>query len=396
MKNIERKNAKRMDLPGRSREYTNVVYGGETENPWDYYLRLRAQVDSFKPEKAPYNVYFGELHGHSNFSDGQPDVDSYFLNVRDNAKLDFCALTDHDHGGVGKKELFGEKWEIIKEKVKEYYEPNKFTTILGYERDSYPWYNNAVIYYNNHDGQMLRGSIDGEITRQELHEILNRDDIIIVPHDTCFLSAGTDFSMLDLQDMPSLTQIFSRGSYCEKYDERFLSDSAYAGGFWQDALKKGAKMGCICASDDHLCRNGIIDESKEFPFNLPGITGVLAKENTVEGIFEALKNRRCYGFMHGRVYIDFRINDHFMGEDVILNSGEDRLIYFKIDADEEIKSVTLVKNCNDYIVFGTKQGKEQVMFDYKKEQETDYYYLRVIFKDGSMAWTSPIWITEKD
>ncbi len=396
MKNVERKTAKRFDLPSRSIEFTKIVYGGKTEDGWAYYRKLNETVESFMPKDNPFNVYFGELHGHSNISDGMPDVDTYFLNIRDNAKLDFCALADHDHGGVGREELFGEKWEITKNAVKKYYQPHKFTTILAYERDSYPWYNNAVVYYNNHDAKMLRGKTDGEISREELQEYLNRDDVIIVPHDTCFLSAGTDFLSLDSEDMPPLIQVFSRGGYCERYDERFLTESAFFGGFWQDALKKGAKMGCIAASDDHVGCNGIIDESKEYPYNFPGITAVLAKENTVEGIFEALKNRRCYGIMYGKILIDFRINDHFMGEEFSINKGEDRNIYFSVDADEEIKSVTLVKNCKDYIVFGSKAGKKQLVFDYTKENETDYYYLRVILKDGRMAWTSPIWVKEQE
>lgn len=35
---------------------------------------------------------------------------------------------------------------------------------------------------------------------------------------------------------------------------------------------------------------------------------------------------------------------------------------------------------------------EEIFIDYKKEQETDYYYLRVELEDGRYAWTSPIWI----
>ena len=223
MKNVERKTAKRFDLPSRSIEFTKIVYGCKTEDGWAYYRKLNETVESFMPKDNPFNVYFGELHGHSNLSDGMPDVDTYFLNIRDNAKLDFCALADHDHGGVGREELFGEKWEITKNAVKKYYQPHKFTTILAYERDSYPWYNNAVVYYNNHDAKMLRGKTDGEISREELQEYLNRDDVIIVPHDTCFLSAGTDFLSLDSEDMPPLIQVFSRGGYCERYDERFCS-----------------------------------------------------------------------------------------------------------------------------------------------------------------------------
>ena len=42
--------------------------------------------------------------------------------------------------------LWDGKWDIIREKTAEYNEPGKFTTILAYERDSYPWYNNLVVY----------------------------------------------------------------------------------------------------------------------------------------------------------------------------------------------------------------------------------------------------------
>ena len=76
--------------------------------------------------------------------------------------------------------------------MKEYYQPGKFTTILAYERDSYPWYNNLVVYYRDHDGEMLRGVRDGEMTREELHRWLAREDLILVPHDTNVLSSGAD------------------------------------------------------------------------------------------------------------------------------------------------------------------------------------------------------------
>ena len=105
MKNNERYLAKRFDLPLRSREYTNIVYSGDSAPRPEMFSALKDEVKKYFPEKSEYNIYFGELHGHSNLSDGGVDIDSYFLNVRDNAHLDFCALSDHDHGGVGKKEL---------------------------------------------------------------------------------------------------------------------------------------------------------------------------------------------------------------------------------------------------------------------------------------------------
>ena len=47
------------------------------------------------PGAPEYNVYFGDIHGHSNLSDGRPGVDEYFVGLRDRAKLDFGALVQN-------------------------------------------------------------------------------------------------------------------------------------------------------------------------------------------------------------------------------------------------------------------------------------------------------------
>jgi hypothetical protein len=384
----DRKKAKGIDTPYRCKRLTDFVYGGTKENDRS---KLRTIPEEFYPEKPEYNVYFGDIHGHSDLSDGSVDIDTYFTRLRDVAKLDFGALSDHDHGGVGKEELFYGKWEIIKQKTKEYNEPHKFTTILAYERDSYPWYNNLVVYFDNYDGTPIRDGRDGEMKEETLKECLKREDILLVPHDTQTLSSGSDLSTIPVEYITPLIQLCSRGHHGEKFDEANVIESQCEGGYWQDALKRGARMGCIGCTDDHLGFCGLVRDDFPYPMNFPAITGVWAKENTLEGIFDALKKRRCFAFMGGRMTIDFRINGHYMGEEFDLT--EDREIYFNVTADAEIKSVTLVKNCRDYVYF--PQKSEMLLYDYKVENETDYYYLRVKLVDGRTGWSSPIWINNK-
>ncbi len=389
MKNVERKSARRYDTPGRSRGFTDKVYSGKCDDRAKLIEETFATERDFYPPKSEYNIYFGELHGHTMLSDGRPTLDEYFINIRDNAKLDFAAISDHDHGGIGKPELFGELWEFIKSKVKQYYEPHKFTTILAYERDSYPWYNNMVVYYNNHDCEMLPHSIDGELTRKELEDMLKRQDILFAPHDTYHLEAGADFGSIDSSLLPPLFEMCSRGDSSEYFDNPWNDrDMLCDGGFFQDALKNGARMGVIAASDDHGCKNGLIREELEGFAKYPGMTAVLAKENTLEGIFEALKARRCYGFMgNKRVHVDFRINGHYMGEE--FNCDGDRAVYYRIDSEEPVKKVTIVKNCRDYMII---KRPEKIFFDYKAENDIDSYYLRIELADGRLAWTSPIYV----
>lgn len=199
-----------------------------------------------------------------------------------------------------------------------------------------------IVYYGTHDGEMIRGKRDGEITADELRAALDRDDILIIPHDTYHLSAGADLGTIPPGLLTPLIEIYSRGDATEYMgNPANENDSMCRGGFWQDALARGARMGCIAGSDDHFCKNGVILGDAPYPFNYPGLTGVWAKENTLESIFEALRARWCYGFMGGRITIDFRINGHWMGEEFEVGKDDELTIWYNIVADAPIKRVTI-------------------------------------------------------
>ena len=390
MKHPERKKAKSFDSPLRCRAFTDGVFGGK--NGYKY-SDLKKIEENFHPEKPEYSLYFGDLHGHSDLSDGRIDIDNYYRGLRDVAGLDFAALTDHDHGGVGKDELWvgsPSKWDLIKEKAKEYYAPGRFTTILAYERDSYPYYDNLVVYYNSHNGEMIRGERDGEFTEKELRAALKRDDLLLIPHDTYCITAGAALSRLDVSLLTPMIEMYSCGDSAEYFGNPINTFGQVRGGFWQDALIRGAKMGCIGGGDNHAGSGGRVLENEKYPMNYQGLTGVYAKENTLEGIFEAIKAKRTYAFMGEPFAVDFRINGHYMGEEIALSTEDDRCIFYEVNASSPVKSATVVKNNVDVIRF-VGQNKNS-MFDYVPENETDYYYLRVELLDGRFAWTSPIWV----
>lgn len=399
MKHPDRKKCRGYDLPGRCQRFTDLVYYGKASDKDALKKEIFSIEEEYYPEKSPYNLYFGEIHGHSQLSDGFAEVtpEKYFNHLRYTAKLDFAALSDHDHGGIGNEPLFvPEKWKILQDAVKAAYAPGEFSTILAYERDSYPWYNNLVVYYRDHNGTPLLGERAGEFTEAELRHALGRNDILLVPHDTGMLNFGCDFNRIPLDLMPPLLQIVSRGGNAQEYFNHPLSrmDSC-RGGFWQDALTRGAIVGVIASSDDHKCKGGVPDPELypntvlNAPDNLPCITGVWAEENTTEAIFDALKARRCYGFMGGRISLDFRINGHFMGEVITLNKDEDRVIYWNCQCDSPIDKITLVKNCRDDLILRNSRG---VIFDYSPELPVDCYYLRGITRDNRWCWSSPIWV----
>jgi hypothetical protein len=246
---------------------------------------------------------------------------------------------------------------------------------------------------------MVRSAVDGEITETELRQLLSRNDILSVPHTTSFFSSGCDFDCIPLDLMTPLIEVYSRWGTSEYFGNPKSVRSEAEGGFWRDALEKGARMGCICGSDDHTSTPGLVLESDSPGSNLqysnPGLTAILVEELTRDAIFEALAERRCYGVSGARILIDFRINDNIMGIEFDMKEGEKRDIYIHVIGESGLKTVTLIKNGRDRIIhhlYGRTEKYEELIYDYKAERDTDYYYLRVEQHDGRMAWTSPIWI----
>ena len=389
--------AKRYDTPNRSAAFTDAVYCKADATGAD----LQAAWRSYDPPAPELIPLVGEMHGHTNLSDGRPDIDTYFRNIRDLAGLDFAVLTDHDHGGVGRPTLWEgspSKWDVIKQKVAEYCQPGKFSTLLGYERDSYPFYNNLVLYFRDADADMVRGVRDGEITEDELRALLGREDLITCPHDTYSFTSNADFLALPVELHTPFIEVISRGDAAEYMGNP--AGATYAcceGGFWQDALRQGAKMGVIGGSDDHSGMNGRVDPNLPYPEKYPGVTGVWATENTPAAIFEALGAKRTFAYMmgesagemRGRMEIDFRINGHYMGEVIARPESRDLHIFYRVKADVAVKRVTLVKNCRNYVAL---TAASELILDYKQENATDFFYLRVELADGRFGWTSPIWV----
>ena len=402
MNHPDKYKARRFDTPDRCKEFTDTVYNERDKSREELWNKIKDIRRSFDPPAPEYKPFVGEMHGHTLLSDGKVDIDTYFKNIRDNAKLDFAALSDHDHGGVGTPTLYegGEdsKWEYIKKKVLEYREEGKFTTILAYERDSYPFFSNMVLYFRDDDAEMVRDARMGEFTEECYRRVLSDPNIIAVPHDTYSFTSGGDFIKLDKDLIPPFMEIISRGDAAEYMgNPAFVAPTCCEGGFYQDALRKGARIGCIGGSDDHYGRNGIVVEGGGYPKMYPGVTGVWATENTHDAIFDAIAAKRTYAFMlgkadgamRGRMEIDFRINGHFMGETVKRPEERDLKIFFDVKADVPVKAVTLVKNCRNYVSFAYNK---ELIFDYEQEQETDSYYIRVELQDGRFGWTSPIWV----
>ncbi len=356
-----------------------------------------------------YKIYWGDVHGHTNFSDGKESIDYYLTYARDTSKLDFVMVTDHDFGN-GKPDwrMTKDNWNIIQDKTDTYTVNGKFVAIAGYEWTSQPKYWSEVgknvvseklfegppkLY--NHKNVYFSSRVDYLFSAKDIKynspdllagEVLKHNGLIQNNHPAAD-SSPTDEGKEQWEYNPSYYSVITNTEI--NTDVGYYNGKTYNLDVEQcvrDFLNKGGKTGFVKGTDTHESR----PEAR---------TAVLAKELTREAIFEALRHRRNYAVSNARIVLDFKINGHYMGEEIEINGSPE--INIDVKGTDKIEEIAIIKD--GATLYSISPKKNSVKFKYvdKLFKEKSYYYLRVIQVDkdkngnNSYAWSSPIWIKKK-
>ncbi|MCL5771598.1 MAG: DUF3604 domain-containing protein [Actinobacteria bacterium] len=395
------------------------------KKPSVYSVLVRSETDGIdgfsnpvfcnQKENNGYLLFWGEIHGHSYLSDGLESPDYYYSYGRDIEALDFCALTDHDNCMRNRKFQFlpqspywgseSSAWAISKYVTNKYYEKGKFVTLIGYEWTSGDIYSpiencfgNRCVYYVGDDGPLYDCTDEISNTPKKLWALLRQNDAITIPHHSSYpinsIVSGVNWDFHD-DEVEPLVEIFSKHGNSEYEGNPYPLIKTRKGGFVQDALLRGYKLGIIAGSDTHVSRPGseIMEENIESLRYRSGLTAVFATELTRRGIFEAMKNRRCYGTNGERIYLDFRANGHLMGEEFIVGKDRKVKIEVKVLGTDKISNIDLLKNGTKiYSHIGESQIEKLCYDDECEHNRTSWYYVRIKQQNGGMAWSSPIWV----
>ena len=94
---------------------------------------------SFYVGEQELNTYYGQIHSHTNLSDGLGDIDEAYDYARNEAKVDFLAVTDHsnwfdnDTAASMDDGSASEEWKLGQATANEKNENGKFVAMYGYE-----------------------------------------------------------------------------------------------------------------------------------------------------------------------------------------------------------------------------------------------------------------------
>jgi hypothetical protein len=343
----------------------------------------------------PWQLYWGDLHGHTAFSDGAGTVDHYFTYARDTSRLDFAVVTDHDYGDGTANELPREVWALTNDKVDAYTVDGRFIAIAGYEWTTNPifWtgkpprFAEPVKYYD-HKNVYFPGRVDYIFGAMEaayrspdlLAEAVRKAGGLIHndhpdppqwPDEFDYTAASAEV-IVNTEMWPDTVQVATR---------RFTAGTEQT---LRAYLGAGGKTGFVGGSDTHE--------------GTPAIeTAVLASALTRPAIFDALRHRRNYAVYNARIVLDVRINGHFMGEEIAIR-GAPR-IAVDVGGTDTIDEVAIIRDGT--VIHTEHPGVRQAKFSFVDAgfAGRSWYYVRVIQADvdrygnRSRAWSSPIWVT---
>jgi hypothetical protein len=345
---------------------------------------------------SAYNVYYGNLHAHTAYSDGIGTPPQAFTYARDTAMVDIQAITDHTHL------LTSTEYANLRAYAAAYTEDGVFVAIAGQEHGSLstsrtgafghmnfyesptliPQYDNGGNDYRyNLAGTYawLISHTDG-ITGAPLFAVFNH------PYYTGGTGADAQFHHFAYSvtgdSAMSLTEI-RNGQRGDDYEPEYI-----------EALNKGWHVGVSANQDNH---NGMWgDQPNPNSGNDIYLTGVLADTLTKEAVLQALKDRRTFAVevnpKSDRMGLFYQCEGHWVGD--VFETAADTL-HFDITVWGETNFVSVELIRNGVQVAYTSPGSNYC--EWHPEEEPyfgeSYYYVRAQQTDGDYLWSSPIWVT---
>ena len=359
---------------------------------------------SFNVGVSAYQMYFGQLHSHTTYSDGSGTLDTaleYIAELPESANVQFVAFTDHSNyfdstsaanpaDALNDASLMTDAskklWDEYKGKVAAFNETHSdVLAIGGFEMT----WSGGPGHINTFDSEGLVSRNDaalnnktGDAGMKLYYETINKGDSLNqFNHPGSTFGNFTDFSYWDeaTDDHMFLVEVgngegqVGAGGYFPSYEEYFL------------ALDKGWHLAPTNNQDNHKGRWGNANDARDV---------VLANDLSEEGIYDAIRNLRVYATEDKNLHISYTVNDEPMGT-VFSEVPESLLVrvntYDPDESDEIAKVEVLVDGGKTIQTWDEPYLLEDGDFAMYFDPAYTYYLIRVTQKDGDIAVTAPVW-----
>lgn len=334
-----------------------------------------------------WNLYFGQLHAHTDISNGAGSVEEAFQYASQVDGLDFFAVTDHsdsfDNADMGTIDADGADisadWAAGKQAAASVTNGD-FVGLFGFEMTWPEDKQLGHISTFNTPGWQTRDQADFENVPTALENYYKA--LTSVPGSVSqFNHPDTvhgDFERFDHYS-PQYDAVVS---LLEVAGEDGVVDCEY----YDLALDKGWHVAPTNNQNNHKGQWGDASEAR---------TVVLAKSLTEEALYDAMKNRRVYATQDSDLTVYYALNGTVMGSIIPKSESAAVTVFLSDPTDEAIGSVEVVTDGGAVLVSEYVETPSQVL-ELSASGGHSYYYLRITQPDGDVAVTAPVWMDGYD
>ena len=365
---------------------------------------------SFTIGEATFQRYFGQLHSHTQYSDGAGSLESalaYIKALPDSANVDFVAFTDHsnyfDKSGAANPEgaLYDmsqateysqETWKAYKDAVAAFNTENagSMVAIAGFE-----------MTWSGGPGHINTFNTPGIVSRnnttlnnktkdaglQAYYKLLSQtegvDSISQFNHPGTTFGNFIDFGYWDAVVDTRMYMVevgngegqIGAGGYYPSYEQYIM------------ALDKGWHVAPTNNQDNHKGRWGNANDARDV---------ILTDDFSESGIYAALRARRMYATEDKNLVLDYTVNGNMMGSIIDVPEKLNFEISFNDpDRTDSIAKVELVVNSGKVAyTWDSAAALAKGSVSVELAPEYTYYFVRVTEADGDLAVTAPVWVGE--
>ena len=366
----------------------------------------------FTVGKTTYQPYFGQLHSHTQYSDGSGTLDSalsYIRSLPDSANVQFVAFTDHSNyfdskntpnveaalydTTLVKDSDASHSWKTYKDTIAQFNEDNAgdMVAIGGFEMtwSGGPGHINTfntpgIVSRNNSTLNNKTADAGMKAYYALLSQAEGATSISQFNHPGTTFGNFKDFNYWDpvIDSRMYMVEVgngegqIGAGGYYPSYEQYIM------------ALDKGWHLAPTNNQDNHKGKWGNANDARDV---------ILTDSFTEEGIYEAIRALRMYATEDKNLELTYTVNGLMMGSSIteVPDKLNIEVTVNDPDASDSIAKVEVVANSGKVAytwdnAAQLKSGKLSVTLD----PSYSYYFIRVTQKDGDLAVTSPVWVGE--
>jgi len=354
--------------------------------------------------QSPFNIYFGDIHSQTWYSDGNKEKDTntyrkpvaqaitYARDVATN--MNFLGVSDHNHHGSSDLHMNPGYWRAGNAEADSMNQDGVFVGMRGQEWGVISGGGHVLVYGTDKLFGWEAGNYDVFVAKSNYGMLF---DSVKKYGGFCYFAhpQGTDYSGIftnpfnaswdsvvvgtAMKNGPAMSTVISEsdpssGDYTARY---------------HDLLRLGYHVAPCANQDNHYTTFGNTNQQR---------TAVLATSLTRANVVDALRKRRTYATEDHNLQLRFEVGSHQMGE-IFSLSGSIPFRVKVVEPDGDAMSTIELR----YGIPGSGSapttltsvgGSDSLVISQPQPRGSTYYYYAYVREvNGRQAWSAPMWIT---